>query len=87
MHEEFNVNDSRDREHIAIKLIAKIPTLAAYAFRTASGLPLVGPNKKYNYVQNFLYMMLANPMDDEFEINPVVVEAIDTIFLLHADHE
>ncbi|KAL4450504.1 hypothetical protein ABPG74_019402 [Tetrahymena malaccensis] len=87
MHEEFDVNDPRDREHIAIKLVAKFPTLAAFAFRTASGLPLVRPKKKYNYIQNFLYMMLANPMDDDFDINPVVVEAIDTIFLLHADHE
>jgi citrate synthase len=73
MHEEFNVNDSRDREHIAIKLIAKIPTLAAYAFRTASGLPLIAPKKKYNYIQNFLYMMLANPMDEEFVIDPIIV--------------
>ncbi|EGR27584.1 hypothetical protein IMG5_193840 [Ichthyophthirius multifiliis] len=87
MYQEFNVNDSRDREHIAIKVIAKIPTLAAYAFRTASGLPLIQPKKKYNYVQNFLYMMLANPMDEEFQIDEVIVQAIDKILLLHADHE
>lgn len=87
MHDEFDVSDPRDREHIAIKLVAKFPTLAAFAFRTASGLPLVKPKKKYNYVQNFLYMMLANPMEDDFVIDPVVVKAIDTIFLLHADHE
>lgn len=50
LHEGFDVTDPRDREHIAIKLVAKFPTLAAFAFRTASGLPLVRPKKKYSYI-------------------------------------
>ena len=49
---------------MAIKLIAKMPTLAAYAYRTVMGLPPVFPKKKYGYMKNFLYMMFSNPMDD-----------------------
>jgi citrate synthase len=69
MHTEMNVQDSRDRENMAIKLIAKMPTLAAYAFRTFNGLPFVYPKKKYGYIENFLYMMFSNPSDDEFKID------------------
>ena len=47
-----------------MKIVAKMPTLAAYAFRTAMGLPIVLPKKKYSYIENFLYMMFANPMED-----------------------
>ena len=57
-----------DRYEMAIKLIAKMPTLAAYAYRTAMGLPYVYPKKNYGYMKNFLYMMFSNPMDDHFEI-------------------
>ena len=54
------------RYEVAIKLIAKMPTLAAYAYRTAMGLPYVYPKKSYGYMKNFLYMMFSNPMDEEF---------------------
>ncbi len=53
---------------MAIKLIAKMPTLAAYAYRTAAGLPIVFPKKNFGYIKNFLYMMFSNPMDEQFEI-------------------
>lgn len=52
------------RYEVAIKLIAKMPTLAAYAYRTAMGLPYVYPKKSYGYMKNFLYMMFSNPMDE-----------------------
>lgn len=61
MHKDFDVDDPRDREYIAIKLVAKMPTLAAYAYRTALGLPIVYPSKKYNFIENFLYMVSACP--------------------------
>lgn len=64
MHDEFDVDDPRDREYIAIKLVAKMPTLAAYAYRTSLGLPIVYPHKKYSFIENFLYMMFSNPMED-----------------------
>jgi citrate synthase len=56
----------KDRNEMAIKLIAKMPTLAAYAYRTAKGLPMVFPKKNFGYMKNFLYMMFSNPMDDQF---------------------
>ncbi|CAD8124742.1 unnamed protein product [Paramecium sonneborni] len=86
MHKDFDVNDPRDREYIAIKLVAKMPTLAAYAYRTALGLPIVYPSKKYSFIENFLYMMFSTPMND-FNVDKVIVKALDTIFMLHADHE
>lgn len=57
MHNDFDVDDPRDREYISIKLVAKMPTLAAYAYRTALGLPIVYPSKKYTFIENFLYMV------------------------------
>ena len=94
MHKDFDVNDPRDREYISIKLVAKMPTLAAYAYRTALGLPIVYPQKKFSFIENFLYMvnllfifkMFSNPME-EFKCDPIIVRAVDVIFILHADHE
>ena len=86
MHEDLNPLDPQDREYAAIKLIAKIPTLAAISYRTATGLPIVYPKKEYNYIENFLYMLFSNPME-EFKISKEIVKAIDLILLLHADHE
>lgn len=68
MHSDFNLHDAGDRQRMAIKLIAVMPTLAAYAYRTAMGLPIVYPKKEYGYMKNFLYMMFSNPMSDTFEI-------------------
>jgi len=65
-HETVDVNDAYQREQYAIKLIAKMPTLAAISFRTSKGLPIVYPDKKRSYTENFLYMMFADPMDPDF---------------------
>eukprot|EP00349_Pseudokeronopsis_sp_Brazil_P010635 CAMPEP_0202977872 /NCGR_PEP_ID=MMETSP1396-20130829/84502_1 /ASSEMBLY_ACC=CAM_ASM_000872 /TAXON_ID= /ORGANISM="Pseudokeronopsis sp., Strain Brazil" /LENGTH=258 /DNA_ID=CAMNT_0049716691 /DNA_START=899 /DNA_END=1671 /DNA_ORIENTATION=+ len=79
--------DPKERELIAIKLIAKMPTMAAISFRTSKGLPLVNPQRNLSYTENFLYMMFADPMDPDFKVPPVMVEALDKILILHADHE
>ena len=61
-----NVTDFEVREKTAIQLIAKMPVLAAIAYRTSVGLPIVPPSKKLSYVENFLNMMFSDPMDDKF---------------------
>ena len=68
LHSDYDLNDQQDRHELAIKLIAKMPTLAAYAYRTSMGLPVVKPKKHYGYMKNFLYMMFSNPMSEKFEI-------------------
>jgi citrate synthase len=84
---EHIVSDPMERERAAIKLIAKMPTLTAIAFRTSKGLPIVYPDRKRSYTENFLYMMFSDPLDPDFRIPPVMVEALDKILILHADHE
>ena len=86
-HEDVNVMDSAYRETVMIRMIAKMPTIAAAAYRTSIGLPIVTPKNKYGYIENFLYMMFSNPLDDEFVIDPKIVKAMEVIFITHADHE
>jgi citrate synthase len=86
-NESMDIKDPKQRENTAIKLIAKFPTLAAISFRTSKGLPLVQPDKRKGYTENFLYMLFSDPMDPSFEIPSVMVEALDKILILHADHE
>jgi citrate synthase len=64
-----------------------MPTLAAYTYRTAMGLPIVYPKKKFGYMKNFLYMMFSNPMHDDFVIDNKIIKAMEAIFIIHADHE
>lgn len=61
--------------------------LAAAAYRTAVGLPIVYPKHKYGFVENFVYMMFADPMDPDYAVDPNVVKTMELIFVLHADHE
>lgn len=78
-----------DRDYLsttAVKLIAKMPMIAALAFRTSRGLPVVFPKRKYGYIENFLRMMFHNPLQ-EWKVDPVIIKAIEKIFILHADHE
>lgn len=70
----------------AIRLIAKMPTLAAMAYKRSLGRPFVYPLNRLNYSENFLRMMFASPCE-EYQVNPVVAKAMDTILILHADHE
>jgi citrate synthase len=69
LHSDYDFFQPSHRHQLAIKLIAKMPTLAAYTYRTAMGLPMVYPNKKYSYMKNFLYMMFSNPMSETFDID------------------
>lgn len=68
------------------RLISKIPTLAAMCFRYSKGLPFVYPRNDLSYTENFMYMMFSTPCE-EYKPNPVLVRALDRIFILHADHE
>lgn len=75
-----------DFPYHAARLISQVRTIAAYSYRKANGLPTIYPKSKLKYTANFLHMMFSNPGED-FEWKPEVVKALDTIFLLHADHE
>ncbi len=68
------------------RLIAKISTIAAWSYKKSQGFPVMYPQNRLNYCDNFLYMMFAQPTED-YEVNPVVSRALDTLLILHADHE
>jgi citrate synthase len=84
--EAKHVLDAENRRAQMVRLIAKMPTLAAWSYRHAMGMPFVYPNNEMSYSENFLYMMkrIAEP---KFEIHPDIVRALDVLFILHADHE
>src|SRR5215472_2392682 len=85
-HDSTDINDPRQREIASHRLIAKIPTLAAMAFKYHVGQPFVYPLNNLGYTENFLRMCFAVPCE-EYKVNPVLAKALDTIFILHADHE
>ena len=85
-HDSTDINNPEHRLTAAIRLIAKMPTITAMAYRYNMGLPFMYPKNSYDYSTNFLYMMLANPCED-FVPNPVLSRALDRILILHADHE
>ncbi|MBC7450322.1 MAG: citrate synthase [Cytophagales bacterium] len=69
-----------------VRLMAKLPTIAAWSYRNSKGQPLMYPKAQLGYCENFLYMMFGQP-NENYELDPVVVEALNTLFILHADHE
>ncbi|HVT88673.1 MAG TPA: citrate synthase [Tepidisphaeraceae bacterium] len=73
-------------EEVAARIISKVRTIAAYSYRVSRGLPLVYPDPKLKYVENFLHMMFSQPYQ-QYVADPEVAKALDLIFLLHADHE
>jgi citrate synthase len=81
-----NVSDPAIRELMAIRLLAKVPTLAAYAYRHSNGLPFVYPNNELTYTSNFM-SMLWKMSEPQYQANPVLARALDILFILHADHE
>ncbi|HEY3699603.1 MAG TPA: citrate synthase [Spongiibacteraceae bacterium] len=85
-HDSLDINNPQHRETSAIRLIAKMPTLAAMAYKYSIGQPFMYPQNELSYAENFLYMMFGNPCE-EYVVNPVLARAMDRIFLLHADHE
>jgi citrate synthase len=75
-----------DFEYQAARLISQVRTIAAFSYRKSRGLPAIYPNPAYKYTANFLHMMFSHPSRD-YDLQPEVVQALDLIFLLHADHE
>jgi len=85
-HDSTDITDIEQRRLAAHRLIAKMPTIGAYAYKYSLGMPFPLPRNKYSYSANLLQMMFSNPAED-YEINPVLSRAIDKILILHADHE
>ncbi|MGB6007316.1 citrate synthase [Castellaniella sp.] len=85
-HDSTDITNPRHREVSAIRLIAKMPTLVAMAYKHSLGQPFIYPKNDLSYTGNFLRMMFATPCDD-YQVNDVVERALDRIFILHADHE
>ena len=85
-HDSLDINNPEHRDISAMRLIAKVPTIAAMAHKYYTGQPFMYPKNKFSYVENFLYMMFATPAD-EYVPNPILVRALERIFILHADHE
>jgi len=84
--DSMNLHDPKQRDISAIRLIAKLPTLVAMAYKYSLGEPYVYPRNELDYASNFMRMMFATPCED-YKLNPVLVRALDRIFILHADHE
>ena len=85
-HDSLDINDARQREISSHRLIAKMPTIAAMAYKYSIGQPFMYPRNDLGYAENFLRMCFAVPAE-EYKANPVLARALDRIFILHADHE
>lgn len=85
-HDSTDINNPEHREIAAIRLIAKMPTLVAMAYKYTVGQPYMYPRNDLSYAGNFLHMMFATPCEP-YKVNPVLERALDRIFTLHADHE
>lgn len=85
-HDGLNIYDKEHREITVLRLIAKMPTLAAMAYKYSIGHPYIMPDNSLSYAANFLHMMFATPCEP-YKVNPVIERAMDRIFTLHADHE
>jgi citrate synthase len=85
-HDSLDLNNPAHREISAYRLIAKMPTIVAMAYKYSMGQPFIYPQNSLSYTANFMRMMFAVPAED-YKVNPVLVKALDRIFILHADHE
>ncbi|MBB5514725.1 citrate synthase [Rubricella aquisinus] len=85
-HDSTDVNDEWQREVASIRLIAKMPTIAAWAYKYSIGQPFVYPDNSLDYASNFLRMCFAVPSEN-YVVDPILARAMDRIFTLHADHE
>jgi len=85
-HDSTDITDIDQRQLAAHRLIAKMPTIGACAYKYSLGLPFPTPRNELSYSENLLQMMFSNPAED-YEINPVLASAIDKLLILHADHE
>ncbi|KQX42629.1 type II citrate synthase [Devosia sp. Root436] len=85
-HDSTDIADPRQREIASIRMIAKMPTIAAMAYKYSVGQPFVYPRNDLDYASNFLHMCFSVPAE-EYKVNPTIAKAMDLIFTLHADHE
>lgn len=85
-HDSTDISDPYQRMVASLRMIAKMPTIAAMAYKYSIGQPFIYPKNDLDYASNFLRMCFAVPAE-EYEINPVLARAMDRIFILHADHE
>ncbi len=85
-HDSIDIKDPNQREMASIRMIAKMPTIAAMAYKYSIGQPFIYPRNELNYAANFLHMCFAVPCE-EYKVDPVLARAMDRIFILHADHE
>ncbi|MCU0985504.1 MAG: citrate synthase [Acetobacteraceae bacterium] len=85
-HDSLDITDPEHRRISAFRLIAKVPTIAAWAYKYSIGQPFMYPRNDLSYAENFLYMMNAVPAEP-YEVSPVLARAMDRILILHADHE
>jgi len=85
-HEDLDIQDPHNRLIASYRLVAKIPTIAAMAYKFSVGQPFIYPRNDLSYAENFLHMMFAVPCEP-YQVSPVLAKALDRIFILHADHE
>jgi citrate synthase len=85
-HDNLDIQDAESRNLAAIRLVAKMPTIAAMSYKYSIGEPFVPPRKEFDYATNFLNMMFSTPYEEHIP-NVVLANAMDRIFILHADHE
>jgi citrate synthase len=85
-HDSIDIKDPEQREMASIRMIAKMPTIAAMAYKYSIGQPFVYPRNELSYAANFLHMCFAVPCE-EYKVDPILARAMDRIFILHADHE
>jgi len=85
-HDSLDITNPDHRKISSYRLIAKMPTIAAWAYKYSLGQPFIYPRNDLGYAENFLYMMFATPCED-YKVNPILAKAMDRILILHADHE
>lgn len=85
-HDSLDINNPRQRVIASYRLVAKMPTIAAWAYKYAMGQPFIYPRNEMRYAENFLHMMFATPCET-YKVSPVLAKAMDRILILHADHE
>ena len=85
-HDSTDINDPQQRKVASHRMIAKMPTIAAMAYKYSSGQPFIFPSNELGYTENFMRMCFAVPAE-EYKVNPALADALDKIFILHMDHE
>jgi len=85
-HDSTDISDPHQRMVASYRMVAKMPTIAGWAYKYSLGQPFIYPRNDLDFAENFLHMMFATPCED-YEINPVIAKAMDRILILHADHE